>query len=210
MGGPSLQEDQLLELLLQLKKTTPEQARTILNSQPQIAYALMAVMVNINAVNMDIVQKTLATYGAFSGAASTSQTAPPAPPSNVPPVPAILPHLVPQPPHRGGTPTYPPHPQPSAYPTQGYPAPHPSQHMNTYSAPPPGPQPQIPGLGAYPQPLQAPAGMPSLPPALANIPDEQKALIMRVVTMSRDEIFQLPYAERENIIKLRATLGLPT
>jgi len=58
-----------------------------------------------------------------------------------------------------------------------------------------------------PQPVAPPAG---LPPALANIPDDQKALIMRVISMTREEIYQLPYNERENIIKLRATLGLPT
>ena len=38
------------------QRTTPNEARTILNSQPQIAYALMSVMVNINAVKMEVVQ----------------------------------------------------------------------------------------------------------------------------------------------------------
>ena len=72
MASPAAQEEQLLELLLQLKvraltvscsvppqlvqKTTPEQARVILNAQPQIAYALMALMVNLNAINMEVTQ----------------------------------------------------------------------------------------------------------------------------------------------------------
>ncbi|KAF9817773.1 hypothetical protein IEO21_03232 [Rhodonia placenta] len=201
----ALQEDQLLELLLQLKKTTPEQARVILNSQPQIAYALMAVMVNVNAVNMDVIQKTLASYGALPGAPSTSQAPPPAAPVSVPAASAIPPHLVSQPPHRGATPTYPS--QPPSYPSGGYPAP-----AFTPSAPqlnaPAGPS----GPASYSQPPQAPAGMipPALAPALANIPDDQRALILRVISMTREEIYQLPYAERENIIKLRATLGLQT
>lgn len=89
-----------------------------------------------------------------------------------------------------------------------------------------------------------------LPEALAALPEDQKvsvvvcqcqehnpqrhvlqALIMRVIAMSRDEVYQLPPADRENIIKLvsvlsafvttlrklltlcshqRTTLGLPT
>ncbi|PCH34144.1 hypothetical protein WOLCODRAFT_160637 [Wolfiporia cocos MD-104 SS10] len=212
MSTPALQEDQLLELLLQLKKTTPEQARTILNSQPQIAYALMAVMVNVNAVNVEVIQKTLAAYGALPGAASASQAPPAAPPQ---PPSAIPPHLAHAPPHRGHTPTYPSQPPPPSYPQPTYSTPTPTQPppMNPYGAP-PGAQ-QIPGLGGvmYPgqqQPPQQPQGMPALPPALAGIPDEQKELILRVVTMPREQVYQLPYAERENIIKLRATLGLPT
>ena len=43
-------------LTLRLQKTTPDSARAILNGQPQIACALMAVMVNVNAVNVEVVQ----------------------------------------------------------------------------------------------------------------------------------------------------------
>lgn len=72
MASPAAQEEQLLELLLQLKvraftmpcsvpsqlaqKTTPDQARVILTAQPQISYALMALMVNLNAINMEVTQ----------------------------------------------------------------------------------------------------------------------------------------------------------
>ena len=38
------------------QKTTPEQAKLILNSQPQVSYALMDLMVKINAVNMEVFQ----------------------------------------------------------------------------------------------------------------------------------------------------------
>ncbi|KAK0192386.1 hypothetical protein F5146DRAFT_1039588, partial [Armillaria mellea] len=40
--------DQLLELLLQLKQ--------ILNGQPQIAYALITLMVSMDAVDIDVFQ----------------------------------------------------------------------------------------------------------------------------------------------------------
>ena len=77
----TMAQEQLLELLLQLKvaiffsvavcldiylqqKTTPDQARAILNAQPQIAYALMTTMVNINAINVEVVQvRYLSTIG---------------------------------------------------------------------------------------------------------------------------------------------------
>lgn len=48
--------EQLIELMLQLKKTTPAAAKQILNSQPQIAYALMTLMVSMNAVNFEVFQ----------------------------------------------------------------------------------------------------------------------------------------------------------
>jgi cleavage stimulation factor subunit 2 len=68
-----LPEDQLIELLLELKasnalfllaiaraqrsqRTTPDQAKAILNSQPQISYALVALMVKINIIDIPIFQ----------------------------------------------------------------------------------------------------------------------------------------------------------
>ncbi|EPT03499.1 hypothetical protein FOMPIDRAFT_1058736 [Fomitopsis schrenkii] len=223
MSAQSLQEDQLLELLLQLKKTTPDEARTILNGQPQIAYALMAVLVNINAVNTEVVQKIIAAYTAQSGAAAPPPKPAPVPGPSAPPMPAIPPHLA-QPPPRGGTPTYPAHPR-GATPT--YPPQQPVGYPPSYSTPPPqsqygappagGP---IPGLGSYPPP---PALAPSqaqskasqsaasiLAAALQKVPDEQKPLVMQIISMTREEIFAMPPTERDSIITLRTTLGLTT
>lgn len=77
MSNQSFAEEQLLELLLQLKvcysylyspmiltwyrtqKTTPDAARQILNSQPQIAYALITLMVTMNAINFEVFQVCL-------------------------------------------------------------------------------------------------------------------------------------------------------
>ncbi|PSS29730.1 hypothetical protein PHLCEN_2v2878 [Hermanssonia centrifuga] len=193
MSNPAVQEEQLLELLLQLKKTTPDQTRAILNAQPQIAYALMAVMVNLNAVNIEVIQHTLASYGALP-AASNAPVVPmviQAPPV----VSSIPPHVSGQfssrsgtppyaqtgtPPHaRSITPTYhanPPthlaHPPSSAYPLQtGLPY--------AQQGPPPI-QPLHNGLQAPGPPSYAssapfnPAA--TLPDALAAIPEDQKPL----------------------------------
>jgi cleavage stimulation factor subunit 2 len=73
-----LPEDQLIELLLELKasssllplgipgaqrsqRTTPDQAKAILNSQPQIAYALVALMVKIGIIDIPIFQVSFMT-----------------------------------------------------------------------------------------------------------------------------------------------------
>lgn len=57
--SPTLPEDQLLELLVQLQKTTPEQARAILNAQPAIGYALLPLMVKLEILSSDVVQVRL-------------------------------------------------------------------------------------------------------------------------------------------------------
>lgn len=75
-NAPNLPPDQLLELLLTLKvgflsclereswrsnvsviqKTTPTAARTILNGQPAIAYGLISLMVQMNAIDLEVFQ----------------------------------------------------------------------------------------------------------------------------------------------------------
>ncbi|KAJ3914402.1 hypothetical protein F5877DRAFT_82831 [Lentinula edodes] len=73
--------EQLIELMLQLKKTTPAAAKQILNSQPQIAYALMTLMVSMNAVNFEVFQKTLAEFS--QGASQPQPQANPQPPPQI-------------------------------------------------------------------------------------------------------------------------------
>ena len=53
---PVIPEEQLLELLIQLQKTTPEQARAILNAQPAIGYALVPLMAKMGILNLDVLQ----------------------------------------------------------------------------------------------------------------------------------------------------------
>ncbi|KAF7331529.1 Abhydrolase-4 domain-containing protein [Mycena kentingensis (nom. inval.)] len=50
------QTEQLLELMLHLKQATPAAAKQILNSQPQIAYKLISLMVSMNAIDIDVFQ----------------------------------------------------------------------------------------------------------------------------------------------------------
>ncbi|KAH9897959.1 hypothetical protein C8Q73DRAFT_683164 [Cubamyces lactineus] len=224
----SVAEEQLLELLLTLKRTTPNEARTILNNQPQIAYALMAVMADIGAVKMDVVQDTLAKYGALPGASAPS--APAAIPAAAPMIPqqppsAIPPHIQSQiPPPRGGTPNYgapppfPPH-APTGYPGPSYGTPPPGQapgyaaapshvqqppppHMPPHAQPPPHLRMQPPHVQGPPPPAPVPPTGPRLPDAFAALPEEQRVVIMRVMQMSREEIYAMPPNERENVIKL--------
>ncbi|KAG6845573.1 hypothetical protein H0H87_007252 [Tephrocybe sp. NHM501043] len=221
-NNQSFAAEQLLELLLQLKKTTPDAARTILNAQPQIAYALMTLMVKMNAVNFEVFQKTLAEFGSSGkvSAAAPAQAPTPTVPSSRPsasstPVPALPPHMHPQAQHyRTATPpqqypysndqTPPPQPaygQPPFQPTPvhagyGYNQPQPSYGYPGYSATPPAP-------AAPPVPA-------ALQSSLASIPEEQKALIMRVITMTPEQLNALPPTERQTYIQLRATLGVPT
>ncbi|KAI0348158.1 hypothetical protein BDW22DRAFT_1424370 [Trametopsis cervina] len=221
MSNPAVQEEQLLELMSTLRKTTPESARAILNNQPQIAYALMAVMVNINAVKVDVIQKTVADFTASIAAASSSSA--PGPPLAAP---ALAPHPVPVPqappmrppsnaiPYGRGVPPPPPvpyarHHTPSAPP----PPPYYGQPGPSYQqTPPPGHQGYGPGsmppAGYGAPPVPAPPVY-QLPPAFANIPEEQKALLMKVVAMTPEEIYRQPPQERSNLIQLRQTLGIP-
>ncbi|KAK0473782.1 hypothetical protein IW261DRAFT_1610947 [Armillaria novae-zelandiae] len=90
------QTDQLLELLLQLKKTTPAAAKQILNAQPQIAYALITLMVSMDAVDIDVFQRILAEYGQ-----QQAQTQPVVTPVPTPPVPQPAYNQPPQPVHSG-------------------------------------------------------------------------------------------------------------
>ncbi|KAF5385157.1 hypothetical protein D9615_000913 [Tricholomella constricta] len=266
MSNQSFAAEQLLELLLQLKKTTPAAARSILNGQPQIAYALMTLMVTMNAVNFDVFQKTLAEYGSNSKPAPPMAPTPPVaathssvPPSVHPsasstPVPALPPHLLllqqqqqqqhyrtatppssqsqsqsqPYPYSNGHAPVqqpqshshHTPYGQPSYSAAVAAAAPSTSYGSYTQSQQAAAAYSGYPGYGA---PITAPA--PSLsaptPPntsnpnanvtdALASIPEEQKALIMRVITMTPEQINALPPAERQTYIQLRATLGVPT
>lgn len=50
---------------------------------------------------------------------------------------------------------------------------------------------------------------PELPDALASLPEEQKAMIIRVIAMTPEQVNMLPPAERAGVVQLRTTLGLP-
>ncbi|KAJ6544169.1 hypothetical protein B0H19DRAFT_1169816 [Mycena capillaripes] len=188
--------DQLIELLLQLKKTTPAAARQILNDRPQIAYALIALMVSMNAINFDVFQKTLSDYGAAN-----------AQPAQAPPVPAPVP-LSAVPPHLQSSSQ--PHSRTNTPPTH---LPYQNQPQGAYGYPPAGRGPAPGGYNggfnpSYGTPPPRPAA--AIPDALAAIPEDQRQMIMGVLSLTPEQINQLAPADRANIIQLRATLGVPT
>ncbi|KAL1718451.1 hypothetical protein EV715DRAFT_252739 [Schizophyllum commune] len=205
--SPTLATEQLLELLMQLKKTTPDAARQILNAQPQIAYALITLMVSMNAIDIDVFQRTLTSLGP-SGTGAPGPAAAPVPPVAS----AIPPYVQPQTDYRTPTPptSYPPQP-PSYANGQGryaasssYPPAHTPTPTQAYGG----------GYGGYQQsaPPQAPPSNPataSVANMLASIPDDQKALVVQLLSLTPEQIAALPPAERTNVIQLRTTLGLP-
>ncbi|KAJ6579529.1 hypothetical protein DFH09DRAFT_1146833 [Mycena vulgaris] len=184
--------EQLLELLIQLKKSPPASARQILNERPAIAYALITLMVSMNAINFEVFQKTLSDYGA----AQAAQAPVPAPV----PLSAVPTHLQPssQPHSRTNTP-----PMQNPYPQSGYGQPPPNQ---AYGRAPPAPA----GYNAGFPPTQ-PAGYAPRPPAfdMTAFPEDQRQMIMGVLAMTSEQINALPPADRAGIMQLRATLGFP-
>ncbi|KAF5346000.1 hypothetical protein D9758_013868 [Tetrapyrgos nigripes] len=226
-----LAQDQLLELLLQLKRAGPVAAKQILNSQPPIAYALITLMVSMNAISVEAFQKTLADYTAAQTNSSAQQnpsrtTITPTPASSIPP------HMqAAQSQYRGGTPptmsTPPPSTStpPNAY-AQGYNQVGSSGYNQQGGYGRPQGYSQVPsgsgqssygggqgGYGGYGgagagSSQQQPTLLASVNPAvLAAIPEEQKAMVVHVLSMSQEQINALPPQDKANIIQLRATLG---
>ncbi|KAH7101686.1 hypothetical protein BKA62DRAFT_702877 [Auriculariales sp. MPI-PUGE-AT-0066] len=159
-----MRQPQVFELLAQMKNyvvTQPDQARKLLSTHPQLAYALFQTLLLHNIVDQAVLQNML-----------VPQVAP------VPP-----PHLqrAPYPPHLGGgMPTHTSTPPPLGPPAYGYPP------MNPMMPVPPHP------------PTAAPA-----PPVATGQPDTQKVL-EQVLALTPAQIAQLPAADRQAIMDLRA------
>jgi cleavage stimulation factor subunit 2 len=82
----ALPPNQLLDIMSQMKSlvtSSPDQARTLLNGHPQLAYALFQAMLMMNVVDATILQRILTTSGALGPEAAASippvAQAPPAP-----------------------------------------------------------------------------------------------------------------------------------
>ncbi|KAJ7190209.1 hypothetical protein GGX14DRAFT_580017 [Mycena pura] len=196
-------EEALIQLLLQLKKTTPDAARQILNERPPIAYALISLMVSMDAINIQVFQKILSDFSA----ASAPPPAPAALISAPAPLSAIPPHLQPtsQPHSRGNTPpTQVPYQNPpqAAY---GYPPAHtPTPPTQGYG---PNRTPSVGYGGGYNSAPPADYGTPprpaaTIPDVLANIPEDQRQMLMGVLSMTPEQINNLPPADRANILQL--------
>jgi cleavage stimulation factor subunit 2 len=98
----ALPPNQLLDIMSQMKSlvtSSPDQARTLLNGHPQLAYALFQAMLMMNVVDATILQRILTTSGALG---PDAVNLPPA--AQAPPV-APQPNFV-RPPPMVGNPAY--------------------------------------------------------------------------------------------------------
>ncbi|KAF8698398.1 hypothetical protein AX14_001138 [Amanita brunnescens Koide BX004] len=213
----SMSPSHLMEVLAQMKAfviTYPEQARALLVAHPQLAYALFQALLLNKIVDSAILQRMLeATAGGGAG------------------------HTVPQA-ARQAVP--PPHLQHPLYPQMPYPAPPIQQPQPLQGMPPPPPPPMsVPPPSAMFSHHQPPPGMapmpyyrppppqtqmpPSQPPAQTSAPqsmsqstpdisDNQRSMLMQVLSLTQEQINALPETERQAIVQLRnqfmGTLGV--
>jgi len=146
----------------------------------------MDLMVKLDAVNMDVFQRILASYQAGVAQAQPAQPVPEVQPAAPVPM-AVPPHVAahqPSYPPRGNTPQ-------TNYQNPTYPG-----YSNGY---PPSNAPQAAPYST---------GGSVLPPHLQNLPDDQKAMIAQVLSMTPDQINALPPTERNSIIQLVRPCGL--
>ncbi|WRT66823.1 uncharacterized protein IL334_003786 [Kwoniella shivajii] len=175
--------------------TNPEQARQLLSSKPQLAYALFQAMLLMNIVDPSVLHRIqplppVAPPPAAYAPPPTQNAYPSYPPASSVPPPA----------------NYPPYPPANAVPPPsgaGY-RPPPTQG---YNAPPPA------GYGAPPAGYSTPAppapvgGMSSLPPsaqqALATLPKDQQDMLLQVLQLTPDQINALDATQKASIMQLR-------
>ncbi|OCF55048.1 hypothetical protein L486_07158 [Kwoniella mangroviensis CBS 10435] len=165
--------------------TNPEQARQLLSSKPQLAYALFQAMLLMNIVDPSVLQRIQ----------PLPATAPP-PPSNYPP------------PAQNAYPAYPPASSGPSYPPggAGY---RPPPQQGGYNSAPPAAGYGTPSYGATtPAPPQPPAsGMAALPPsaqqALATLPEDQQQMLLQVLQLTPDQINALDATQKASIMQLR-------
>ncbi|KAF8588361.1 hypothetical protein K439DRAFT_1629810 [Ramaria rubella] len=175
----SSETDALIELLVQLKKivgNVPDQAKILLTTQPTLAYSLIALMVKMNILSAEVLQKTLSSL-----ANSQAQTLPPQPvhPSGFSNVPPVI--------QNGHSQTIPGFQQ---YPSQ-------PQQYNSQAHPPPASNPPYPP--ALPTNAQA---------MLAAIPEDQKNMVLQILSYTPEQIRLLAPTDRATFIQLRATFGI--
>ncbi|KAI0317988.1 hypothetical protein OF83DRAFT_1163669 [Amylostereum chailletii] len=218
----SINPQQLVEVLAQMKAfviTHPDQARTLLISHPQLAYALFQALLLNKIVDPAILQRMLSATAGSSGPAASQ---PPPPQAPVAP----QPHLAAQ--------SMPPAVAPFQHQLQHPPPPF-------YNTPPPiptfyaaQPPPGVPRLPVQPTPPIAPAAMAPTPmPVAAPAPTagggtataieglSPQARVGNLLTSSKrddadklcsacftpEQIAQYPPNERDTMIALRTQLG---
>ncbi|TFK17684.1 hypothetical protein FA15DRAFT_628616 [Coprinopsis marcescibilis] len=212
----AIPDPQIYELLAQTKAfiiNHPDQARILLSKNPQLSCALFQAMVMHHIVPEEVVQKMHASL-------QQHDTRRPPPPGMHNPAlsqaPLGRPQMVPpvvQQPHLGGGAYPPPHTMPPFPPgaaIQQQPIPG-MAGPGAIPTPPPGSM--YPPQAYYRPPVSAgpivqPAAAPPVQPAAAalaaaGIDDNQRDMIMMVLSMNPDAINALPEAQRSSVMQLR-------
>lgn len=171
----SMSSAELTEVLAQMKAfviTRPEQARILLTSNPQFAYALFQALLLNNVVDPKVLQQMLnSTNGSFAP---------------IPPPPTPTPILSPLAPGRSAS-------MPSVLAPQALPA----YNRPLMSATPPNPQ--VPSHIQQQQQQQ-----PQPQPQVSDISEDQRTMLMQVLSLTPEQINALPEAQRHTIQQLRA------
>ncbi|KAJ2914570.1 hypothetical protein MD484_g5832, partial [Candolleomyces efflorescens] len=186
-----MQPTQLLEVLAQMKAfiiTHPEQARILLQKQPQLSYALFQALLLHKIVPTEVLLKMrdASTAPTPAGGMQDAKRHPPTPllgPRTPVPPPA---HMQPPPPLHGYA--QPPYHQP---PYAQQPPPQVPPVAQSYYRPPP---PAMP-----PPPVSAPA-----PVQTPEISEQQRDMIMQVLSLSPGALDHLPPDQKATIMQLRS------
>ncbi|ORY23696.1 hypothetical protein BCR39DRAFT_548802 [Naematelia encephala] len=186
------QMQEVMNSMKTLIASNPAQARAMLHEMPQLAYALFQAMLLMNIVDPSVLQRIQ-----------------PLPPAHVPaPTPAYPPAGPPQaafppfPPQaqQAPPPSYPPYAGASSTPPYRPPPP-PAQQG--YGAPPPAQSYQPPqGYGAPPP--QPAAGLPpNVQAALSGLPEDQRTMLVQVLSLTPEQISALDVGQQASIRQLR-------
>ena len=210
----SLPPEQMFELMKQMKwciQHTPNETRQLLLHNPQLAYALLQAQVVMKIVDLDTAQKLLHRGARGQPLQSDPHPHPPPPP---PPQP-----IRGDPPHQ-----HPPPPPPNAskysqpqggrgggggwyreMPPRSSRGPPPPQHgIHPHDMPQPHHRVPPPGRG----PDDFHRGPPPPPDAPLDSQDQEKAaLLMQVLSLSKEQIQMLPTEQRNNILRLKEQIA---
>jgi cleavage stimulation factor subunit 2 len=187
---------QLMEVLAQMKAfviTHPDQAKLLLVRHPQFSYALFQALLLNKIVPSDILERMLASSRGPSTSSPASTIPPPSSATARAVAPPHLPYSASPPVYMSHIPSFPPQqPLPTMAPPVSSVYPNPGQPYYRPPMPPAVAQPAIP---------PAPPAV-QKPPGLSEISDNQRALLMQVLSLSPDQINALAESERTAIMQL--------
>ncbi|KAK9711853.1 hypothetical protein K7432_007526 [Basidiobolus ranarum] len=163
----SMNNNQLTELMIQMKlfaQQSPEQARSVMSRNPQLAYGLFQAMLTMNLVDPNVLQR-----------------------------------LVNQPPNQAKTSNV---SAPSATGFSGQIDPTPKGPQ----APPVAAQSRAPQAPSVPVSSVGGAG-PGAPPGMSDsLEEQQRALLMQILSLTPQQIDSLPPDQRQHILQLKAQI----